>query len=162
LKVRRSQIESIINLLLYSFKHDKNLPFTIPTKTCPDLQPSKNFKSKKCKKRHSEIIIQSYNEEIEKFHLLYYGVHNPKIVAEFDQEEQLVKSLIKKSLQKKKFAGKTLLEIRSLKKILKKTDIERKLWLTFRLSPKEKKMLQSKAKTRELAVSDFIRMKLFS
>lgn len=93
---------------------------------------------------------------------MYYGVHNQKIVAEFDQEEQLVKSLIKKSLHKKKFAGKTLLEIRSLKKILKNTDIERKLWLTFRLSPKEKKMLQSKAKTRELAVSDFIRMKLFS
>jgi len=162
LKVRRSQIDSIINLLLYSFKQKKNLPFTVPTKTCPDLQPSKKIKRKSCKKRHSEIVIQSYNEEEKTFHLLYYGIHDPKIVAEFDQDEQLVKSLIKKSLQKKKFGGKTLLEIRKLKMILKNTDIERKLWMTFRLSSKEKKMLQSKAKTRELAVSDFIRMKLFS
>lgn len=117
---------------------------------------------KPCKKRHSEIVIQSYNDENETFHLLYYGVHSPKIVAEFDQEEQLVKSLIKKSLHKKKFAGKTLLEIKNLKKILENTNVDRKLWKSFRLSEKEMKMLQSKAKTRQLELPDFIRMKLFS
>jgi len=117
---------------------------------------------KPCKKRHSEIVVQSYNEEKETFHLLYFGVHDPKIVAEFDQDEQLVKLLIKKSLQKKKFAGKTLLEIKNLKKILEKTSIDRKLWKSFRLSEKEMKMLQSKAKTRQLELPDFIRMKLFS
>lgn len=89
-------------------------------------------------------------------------MHNPKVVGEFDHDEDLVKTMLKKSIHRRKFGTKRILEIRTLKKLIKNTDIERTSWMSFRLSKKEKKMLQSKAKTRELEVSDYVRMKLFT
>jgi len=162
LKARRSEIDSLINLLLYSFREGKNLPFTIPTKTCPDLKPSKHLKIKSCRKRHSEIVVESYIPEEKKYRLLYYGMHTSKDVYKFDQEQEVVKQIIKKSMVKKKFNHRTLLEVRTLKKLLKKNDDKRTLGIYIRVSVKEKKSIVFKAKNRNQEISDYIRMKLFS
>ncbi len=162
MKQRRSEIDSLIRLLIVSFKNKSNLPFTIPTKTCPDLQPSKKIDKKKCKKMHSEIIVQSYNKEQNKFHLMYYGMHSSKIVYEYDQDEGVLFSMIKKSLKKKKIRGKTLIEIRNLKKILKTTKIHRHNRIQIRFSDEEYSIIQSKSKRRNLDFSEYIRMELFS
>lgn len=162
MKQRRSEIDSLVRLLILTFKNGANLPFVIPTKTCPDLQPSKKIMIKKCKKRHSEIIVQSYINEQNKFHLLYYGMHSPKIVYEYDQDEELLFSMIKKSLKKKKIRGKTLIEVRNLKKILKTTKIRRHNRIQIRFSDQEYAIIQSKSKRRNLDFSEYIRMELFS
>lgn len=162
MKARRSEIDSLINLLLHSFRNGKNLPFIIPTKTCPDLKPSKNLKRKYCRKKHSEIIVDSYMPEEKKYRLLYYGMHTSKNVYKFDQEEDVVKQIIKKSMLKQKIRGRALLEVRTLKKLLKKNDDKRTLGVYIRVSVKEKKSILFKAQNRGLEVSDYIRMKLFS
>jgi len=162
LKVRRSQIDSLIKLLILSFKNGKNIPFTIPTKTCTDLKPSKNIKMKKCTKRHSEIVVQSYNQEQNTFHLLYYGMHSPEIVYQYDQNEIVLLEMIKKSLKKKKIRGKTLIEVSDLKKILEVTKIIRRNRIQVRYSDIEYGMIQQRAKRRNLDYSDYIRTELFS
>jgi len=162
LKARRSEVESLVRLLILSFKNGTNLPFTIPTRTCPDLQPSKKIKKKKCKKRHSEVIVQSYNKDQNKFHLLYYGMHDPKIVYEYDQEENTLFSMIKKGIKKKKIRRKSLIEVRVLKKILKTTKIRRHNRIQVRFSDKEYSIIVSKSKRRNLDFSEYIRMELFS
>lgn len=162
MKARRSEIESLINLLLYSFRNGKNLPFTIPTKTCPDLKPSKNQKRKPCRKKHSEIVVQSYLPEENRYRCIYYGMHDSKNTDQFDQEESIIKMIIKRSLKKKKYGGKTLLEIRKIKTIVSKNDVERTKLIAFRVSEKEWKSIDAKSRKRSLEKSDYIRMKLFS
>ncbi len=162
MKARRSEIDSVINMLLYSFRNGNNIPFMIPTQTCPDLKPSKIGNRKSCKKHHSEIVVESYVPEEKNYRLLYYGMHTVKGVYTFDQSPEMVKQIIKKSLLKKKYAGKTLLEIRNVKKLLKKIDIDRTKLIAFRVSDKEKKSIIAKAEKRNLEISDYIRMKLFS
>lgn len=150
-------------MLLYSFKNGKNLPFTIPTKTCPDLRPSKNLKGKKCKKRHSEIVVESYLIEEKKYRLLYYGMHTSNDVYKFDQEQEIVKQIIKKSMFKKKYNHRALLEVRIIKKLIDETNADKKpIWRTFRITEKQNLSLIAKAKKRNLEISDYIRMKLFS
>lgn len=162
MKARRTEIDSLINLLLYSFRNGDNLPFVIPTKTCPDLKPSKKLKKRKCKKRHSEIVVQAYLPTEKMYRCLYYSMHEPKNIDQFDQQEEIVKSILKRSLTKKKYGGRTLLEVRRLKKILDKNQPERHKKITFRVSIKEWKSIHSKADNRGLEISDYIRMKLFS
>jgi len=89
-------------------------------------------------------------------------MHTAKDVYNFDQEIGIVKQIIKKSLLKKKYGGKTLLEIRNLKKMLRKNDLERTKLIAFRVSEKEKKSIIAKSEKRDLEISDYIRMKLFS
>ena len=162
MKERRSQVDSLVKLLIISFKNGKNLPFLIPTKTCPDLKPSKKIKRKKCSNRHSEIVVESYNHEENKFHLLYYGMHLPNIMYEYDQNEDVLTTMIKKSLKKKKIGGKTLIEVRDLKKIVDITKINRPNRIDVRYSDIEYSIIQLKAKRRNLDYSDFIRTELFS
>ena len=147
---------------MYSFRNGKNLPFTIPTKTCPDLKPSKNYKRKPCRKKHSEIVVQSYLPEKNLYSCIYYGMHDSKNTDQFDQEESIIKMIIKRSLKKKKYGGKTLLEIRKIKTIVSKNDVERTKLIAFRVSEKEWKSIDAKARKRSLEKSDYIRMKLFS
>ena len=163
MKARRSEINSLVSLLLYSFRNGKNLPFTIPTKTCPDLNPSKHLRKKSCRKRHSEIVVSSYDPKEKKYRLLYYGMHTSKNVYKFDQEEEIVSQIIKKSITKKIYNHKALLEVKKLKKLVKVADDEQKLkFRSFRISEKQDKSLIAKAKNRGLEVSDYIRMKLFT
>jgi len=89
-------------------------------------------------------------------------MHTSKDVYKFDQEELVVKNIIKQSLLKKKYAGRTMLEIRVLKKLVKKNEIVRTKQINVRFSDKEKKSIVAKANKRDQAVSDYIRMKLFS
>lgn len=100
--------------------------------------------------------------EEKKYRLLYYGMHTSKNVYKFDQEEDVVKQIIKKSMLKQKIRGRALLEVRTLKKLLKKNDDKRTLGVYIRVSVKEKKSILFKAQNRGLEVSDYIRMKLFS
>ncbi len=161
MKARRSEIDSVVKLLLYSFRNDHNLPFVIPTKTCPDLKPSRKEKRRACRKKHSEIVVEKFLPETKQYRCLYYGMHTTDKPDVFDQEEDIVKMMIKRSLKKKKYGGKTLLEIRKLKKLLKKTEVNRTLGIFIRVSVKEKKSIVDKAKNRDLETSDYIRMKLF-
>ena len=117
---------------------------------------------KRCKRRHSEIIVQSYNKEENTFHLLYYGMHLPKVVFESDVNDDIVYDTIKKSMNASKWGTKKLLEVRVIKKILKTTKIKRSKWLHVRITGNELMKLQSKANTRNLEVSDYIRLILFS
>lgn len=165
MKIRRSEIESLVNLLLYSFKNGNNLPFVIPTKTCPDLKPSKNLKMKRCNKKHSEIVVKSYLPDGKKYRLLYHGMHTTgRDVYTFDQEEEILKQIIIKSMKKKKYGGKTLLEVRKIKKMLyqnsKNNSDKRIRSFTMRLTDKEMKSIESKAQNRGLELSDYGRMKL--
>jgi len=89
-------------------------------------------------------------------------MHSPKIVYEYDQDEELLFSMIKKSLKKKKIRGKTLIEVRNLKKILKTTKIRRHNRIQIRFSDQEYAIIQSKSKRRNLDFSEYIRMELFS
>ena len=152
----------MVNLLLYSFRNGHNLPFKIPTKTCPDLRPSKKEKKRACRKKHSEIVVEKYLPEKKQYRCLFYGMHSTAKPDQFDQEESLVKMIIKRSMKKKKYGGKTLLEIRKLKKLLKKTEVNRILGIYIRVSVKEKKSIADRAKNSDLEISDYIRMKLFT
>jgi hypothetical protein len=88
-------------------------------------------------------------------------MHDPKVAFEYDQEQETLRSLIKKSMVKENFAGR-LLPVRTLMKIIDKTEIEITEWQNFRLSVKQKKMLKSWANAKEIEVSEYIRMVLFS
>lgn len=162
MKTRRSEADSLIKLLIVSFKNNSNLPFTIPTMRCPDLPRSKKIKKKKCKKKHSEIVVESYNKEQNTFHLLYYGIHSPKVQFQHDQDEHVLFSMIKKSLTKRKYGLKTLIQVKDLKKILKTTKITRHNRIQVRFSDTEYLNIQSKSKRRNLDMSEYIRMELFS
>ena len=92
MKQRISEIDSLIDLLIYSFKHGKNLPFLIKTKNCPS-------KKKYCKRHHGEIIITEYKKDANKFHCDYFGVHERKVIFEFDQSEVVLKKIFNKYLR---------------------------------------------------------------
>lgn len=162
MKPRRSQVDTIIKLLLLSFKNNQNIPFTIPTMLCPDQPRIRNKINKKCKKRHSEIIVHSYNKQNDTFHLLYYGIHVSKVQFEFDQDEDVLFQIIKKTLLVKKYGLSSLIKIKDLRKILKTTKINRDKRITIRLSDKEYLAISSKAKRRNLEKSEYVRMELFS
>lgn len=162
MKQRHSEIDGLVKLLVNSFKLGFNLPFTIPTMRCPDYILYKKNKIKKCRKRHAEIIVQAYNKTESTFHLLYYGMHIPNIQFEYDQDESILISMIKKSLTKRRRDVNTLLKVKDLKKIVKSTKIIRNKRITVRFSEKEYLMIASKAKRRNLEKSEYVRMELFS
>jgi hypothetical protein len=157
-KHRISQIDSLVDLLIYSFKHGKNLPFTIKTKNCPN-------KKKYCKRHHGEILVTEYKKDTNKFHCDYYGVHERKVIFQFDQSEEILKKIIKKYLrvrtkQNHSKSDEPFLLIRDLKKIVGK--IDRPIVQRFRVNSKERERLLADAKKKDVSVGDFIRLKLFS
>ena len=163
MKTRRSQIDSLIKLLIISFKNKTNLPFTIPTNRCPDLRNSKKTKVKKCKKHHAEVVVESYNKEENTFHLLYYGMHIPKVQFEYDQDEETLFNMIKKSLTVRKYGGAVrLLLVSDLKKILDTTKILRRNVFTIRFSDSEYLAIKARAKRRKLSIVEYIRSELLS
>lgn len=125
---------------------------------CPD----KRKLNKKCKKRHSEIVVESYNKKNNTFHLLYYGMHISKVQFEYDQDEDTLFSMIKKKVIQRKYAGKTLISLKKLKKILDVTKIIRQKRITVRYSDNEYSSITSKAKRRNLDKSEYVRMKSLS
>lgn len=158
MKSRRSQVDSIIKLLILSFKNNKNLPFVIPTMICPDERKT----NKKCRKKHSEIVVDRYNKNDNTFHLLYYGTHVSSVQFEYDQDEDTVFSMIRKKVINRKYAGKKLIQLKNLKKILKTTKIIRNKRIQVRFSDAEYSSIISKSKRRNLDKSEYIRMELFS
>ncbi len=157
MKQRITEIDSLIDLLIYSFKHGKNLPFVIKTKNCPS-------KKKYCKRHHGEIVITEYKKDTNKFHCDYFGVHERKIIFQFDQSEDVLKKIIKKyvttGIKQKRKNNQTLLLVRDIKKIVGK--IDRPIVQRFRVNKKEREKLLVDAKKKDISVGDFIRLKLFS
>lgn len=106
--------------------------------------------------------MESYIPEKKMYLCLYYGMHDARNVNKFEQSEEIVKSILKRSMTKKRYGGKPLLQVRKLKKTLNKNQTDRDEVITVRVSMKEKNSLKSKAKNRGLELSDYVRMKLFS
>ena len=157
-KERKSEIDSLVDLLIYSFKQGKNIPFTIKTKNCPT-------KKKYCRRHHGEILVTNYKSDTNKFHCDYYGVHERKIIFEFDQSEDVLKKIIKKYLRLRTKDdsiknNEPFLLVRDLKKIVGK--IDRPIVQRFRVNDKERERLLADAKKKGISVGDFIRLKLFS
>lgn len=157
MKARKSEIDGLIALLFDSFKRSKNLPYTIKTNFCPT-------KKKNCTRHHGEVVVASFNPDMKKFHCVYYGVHTPKIVLEYDQNEDYVRTMIKDSLTKKYQNHRTLVEVKELKKFIRRSEVlGNRATVTFHCTNEQKEMYLSDAKKhgfREL--SDYIKLKLSS
>jgi hypothetical protein len=156
-KVRRSEIDGLIELLINSFKRSKNLPYAIKTNVCPKYK-------KNCTRHHGEIVVISFDMETKKFHCKYYGVHIPKTVFECDQTEDIVKSIIKKSLNTT-HRRKSLVTVKELKKFLKSPtkSKEKMTGIAFRCSEEVKQTIRSNAKKNGFSeMSDYIILKLLS
>jgi len=156
-KQRITEIDSLVDLLVYSFKHGKNLPFLIKTKNCPT-------RKKYCKRHHGEIVVTEYKKDTNKFHCDYYGVHERKVIFQFDQSEDVLKKIFKKYLRvqtkKNREKNEPLMLVRDIKKIVGK--IDRPIVQRFRVNKKERERLLTDAKKKDVSVGDFIRLKLFS
>jgi len=146
------RVDSLIELLIYSFTQGKNLPFELRTKLCPD-------KKRSCKKRHGDIVVENFNKEDQSFFCSYYSVHQKKSVYSHQLSKLILKSTIKK-IMKKRNSKFLLLKVKDLEKFVGK--IERPINQHFRVSNEEKKILESKAKKKAISVSDYIRLELFS
>jgi hypothetical protein len=157
MKQRITEIDSLVDLLVYSFKHGKNLPFLIKTKNCPT-------RKKYCKRHHGEIVVTEYKKDTNKFHCDYYGVHERKVIFQFDQSEDVLKKIFKKYLRvqtkKNREKNEPLMLVRDIKKIVGK--IDRPIVQRFRVNKKEREKLLADAKKKDVSVGDFIRLKLFS
>ena len=157
MKQRITEIDSLIDLLIYSFKHGKNLPFLIKTKNCPT-------RKKYCKRHHGEIVVTEYKKDTNKFHCDYYGVHERKVIFQFDQSEDVLKKIFKKYLRvqtkNNREKNEPLMLVRDIKKIVGK--IDRPIVQRFRVNKKEREKLLADAKKKDVSVGDFIRLKLFS
>jgi ABC-type multidrug transport system ATPase subunit len=156
-KHRISEIDSLVDLLIYSFKHGKNLPFLIKTKNCPT-------KKKYCKRHHGEIVVTEHKKDTNKFHCDYYGVHERNVIFQFDQSEDVLKKIFKKYLRvqtkKNRQKNEPLMLVKDIKKIVGK--IDRPIVQRFRVNKKEREKLLADAKKKDVSVGDFIRLKLFS
>ena len=156
MKSGNRKVDEYIDLLIESFKKNKNLPYSIKSgSSCPD-------KKKNCRKKHGEIIVKEYDRKQEKFNVLYYSVHTRKPVFVWWQEQKVLKEMILKTTKKFSYGKKPLLRIKELKKILNKKENR---WLseiiTIRTTKEEKKQLVSNAKKKDLKFSDYVRKKLF-
>jgi len=156
MKVRRSEIDGLIELLINSFKRSKNLPYQIKTNFCPT-------KKKNCRRHHGEIVVTSFSPETNKFHCIYYGVHITKSVLEHDQTEDILKKMVKKSLTKEHLGAKRLVTVKALKKIIRRENLKNNTCITFRCSSEEKQIIRSNAKKSGFSeMSDYIKLKLLS
>ncbi len=157
MKQRITEIDSLVDLLVYSFKHGKNLPFLIKTKNCPT-------RKKYCKRHHGEIVVTEYKKDTNKFHCDYYGVHERKVIFQFDQSEDVLKKIFIKFLRvqtkNNREKNEPLMLVRDIKKIVGK--IDRPIVQRFRVNKKEREKLLADAKKKDVSVGDFIRLKLFS
>lgn len=157
MKTGNRAVEEYIDLLIESFKRNKNLPYQIKTgSSCPD-------KKKNCKKKHGDIVVKEYDKNNGKFHVFHYAIHQTKSVFDWWQEEKVIKEIIKKSTIKFSYGKKPLLRIKELKKILNKNSNR---WLNerlmIRMTTEEKKKLITNSKRNDLKLSEYVRKKLFS
>lgn len=156
MKARRSEIDGLIELLINSFKRSKNLPYTIKTNLCPKY-------NKYCKRHHGEIVVTSFNSELNKFHCIYYGVHVVKSVLEYDQSEEVLRKMIKKSVTTKR-RKRNLVSVKELKKTIKSGEKPSKeTCITLRCTEEQKEIIRSDAKKNGFSeISDYIKLKLLS
>lgn len=151
-----SEIDGLLELLINSFKRSKNLPYTIKTNMCPKY-------NKYCKRHHGEIVVTSYNSELNKFHCIVYGVHVPKSVLEYDQTEDVLRKMIKKSVTTMR-RNKSLVLVKELKKIIRSGEkLKNNIKITFRCTEEQKEIIRSDAKKNGFSeISDYIKLKLLS
>lgn len=155
--VYKRHIEDYIDLLIHSFKKNKNLPYKIKSgSSCPD-------KKKNCRKKHGEIIVKSYDRVQKKFHVFHYTIHNPKPVFDWWQDESKIIEMILKQNKKFGIGKKPLLRLLDIKKILDKSENRyRSEKIDVRVTPQEKDQLKKSANKKDMRTADFIREKLFS
>ena len=155
MKKRQSQVDQLINLLVEDFRKGLHLPFDAVSHRCPD-------KKKKCKKRHAVKVIISYNKENDTFHILDYAMHSSIPMFENDYSENIVKEIIKRRTKETTTGKKPHLSVKDLKKLIDEKRINKAKFRSFRYTVYEDEKLATAAKERNMELSDFIRMRLFS
>lgn len=155
--VNKRHLEDYIDLLIESFKRNKNLPYTIKSgSSCPS-------KKKNCRKKHGEIVIKSYDRKEKKFHVFHYTIHEPKPVFDWWQDEIKIKEMILKQNKKLSYGKKPLMRLSDIKKILDKNEKRyRNKYIIARITSEEKELLVVNAKKKGMKISDYIREKLLS
>lgn len=153
----KRHLEDYIDILVESFKRNKNLPYKIKSgSACPS-------KKKNCRKKHGEIIIKKYDRKEKKFHVFHYTIHDPKPVFDWWQDELKIKEMILNQNKKMSYGKKPLMRLIDIKKTL---NHEGRNYLSerieMRISLKEKEILRIIAKKKGMKISDYIREKLFS
>jgi len=156
LLANKYHLEDYVDLLIESFKKNRNLPYKIKSgKSCPD-------KKKNCRKKHGEIIIKEYDKKQKKFHVYHYAIHNPKSVFDWWQEEKKIKELVMEQNKTVSY-GYSLMRLLDIKKTLdKNTNRYRSENLQLRATVEEIELLRKNAKKNDMKFSDYIREKLFS
>lgn len=152
----KRHLEDYIDLLLESFRRNKNLPYKIKSgKSCPS-------KKKNCRKKHGEIVVKSYDRKEKKFHVFHYAIHNPKPVFDWWQDEIKLRQMILKQNKKLSYGKKPLMRLLDIKRTLdKNANRYKSKRIYLRVTEEEKELLIKDAKKRDLKIADLIREKLF-
>jgi len=152
----KRHLEDYIDLLLESFRRNRNLPYKIKSgKSCPS-------KKKNCRKKHGEIVVKSYDRKEKKFHVFHYAIHNPKPVFDWWQDEIKLRQMILKQNKKLSYGKKPLMRLLDIKRTLdKNANRYKSKRIYLRVTEEEKELLIKDAKKRDLKIADLIREKLF-
>lgn len=151
----KRHLEDYIDILIESFKRNKNLPYKIKTgSACPSNK-------KNCRKKHGEIIVKSYDRKEKKFHVFHYTIHDPKPVFDWWQTEEKIKEMILKQNTKTSYGKKPLMRLLDIKKTLDRNLSYRSKVIRVRVTPEEQESLREKSKKKDMNMSDFIRNELF-
>lgn len=152
----KRHLEDYINILIESFKRNKNLPYKIKSgSVCPS-------KKKNCRKKHGEIIIKNYDRKQKKFHVFHYSIHDPKPVFDWWQDEVKIKEMILKQNEKMSYGKKPLMRLLDIKKTLERNSKRyRSEEIRVRLTPEEKQTLVKYSNNKGMKLSDYVRDMLF-
>lgn len=136
--------DQYLKLVVEQLKQKKNLPFKIRKRRCPERNP-------KCRKYHGEVVVQSYDQTSNKFHLVYYGIHELGKIFEYDKPPEIVKGFLIKSIRRR------IMKLRDLKKMFDLDLFLRTKLLIVRMTDMEFKIVQNDASRKKVKVSDYVR-----
>lgn len=139
--------DAIIEIFIERMKDNKLLPITIRTARCPS-------RNTKCRKKHGEIKIVSFDKMKQQFATTFYGIHDPNPVFESEQTIDNIKSNIKKAIKKKLYTKKKLM-------VMMELDISRTSRFEILFTDYERTILEKRAEKEKKTLADYIRKKVF-
>ena len=143
---RYRKVEDYVVMFVDSLKNPKNLPYKIVRFKCPD-------RKKICRKRHGEIVIKKYDRKQDQFLLDYYGVHERKVEFTFWQNIRTVKKFMLQSIKKR------LITVPEIRKKLVRDSYFRDHLIGLRFTETEMRIIEKKAKKKNLKVYDYLRLR---
>ena len=139
--------DAILEIFIERMKDNKLLPMTIRTAKCPS-------RNSKCRKKHGEIKIESFDRVKHRFVATFYGIHNPVPVFQSEQTEENIRTNIKKAIKKKLYTKKKLMGMMEL-------DISRTSRFEMLFTDYERVILEKRAEKEKTTIADYIRKNLF-